>query len=137
MAIVLTQQGPVDVSADTGRDGALWLSAPDTEAVSGWAMRPEGLCRGDICTPVPSARSDEFVRDGLINLPVFWRHMNKPYAHSRNGDVWVFGEASEIRAASMDTLEAPDFSLPDLDGAFHSLSDFRGSKVLLATWASW
>ena len=137
MTIVLTQQGPVDVSADTGDDGALWLSAHDTEAVSGWSMKPDGLCRADICVPVPSAQPSEFVRDGLINLPAFWRRMNKPYAHSRNGDVWVFGEASEVRASAMDTLEAPDFSLPDLDGNFHALSDFRGHKVLLASWASW
>jgi len=26
---------------------------------------------------------------------------------------------------------APDFSLPDKDGAFHSLSSYRGSKVIL------
>ncbi|MBI3853814.1 MAG: redoxin domain-containing protein [Verrucomicrobia bacterium] len=32
---------------------------------------------------------------------------------------------------------APDFTLPDLKGKAHSLSDFRGKKVLLITWASW
>ena len=32
---------------------------------------------------------------------------------------------------------APDFALPDLDGRVHRLSDFRGRKVFLATWASW
>ena len=137
MTIVLTQQGPVDVSADAGDDGALWLSAQDTEAVSGWVMRSDGLCREDICVPVPTAQPEEFVRDGLINLPAFWQRMNKPYAHSRNGDVWAFGEASEVRTAALDTLEAPDFSLPDLDGKPHALSDYRGQKVLLVSWASW
>ena len=28
------------------------------------------------------------------------------------------------------SLDAPDFSLPDLDGKMHSLSDYRGKKVL-------
>ena len=31
----------------------------------------------------------------------------------------------------------PDFLLPDLDGEFGRLSDFRGSKVLLIQFASW
>ena len=32
---------------------------------------------------------------------------------------------------------APDFSLPDINGQPHRLSDYRGKKVFLATWASW
>ena len=32
---------------------------------------------------------------------------------------------------------APDFTLPDLDGKLHSLSDYRGKKVVLMSWASW
>jgi peroxiredoxin len=32
---------------------------------------------------------------------------------------------------------APAFALPDLDGRRHRLSDHRGNKVLLVTWASW
>ncbi|MGI9659669.1 MAG: peroxiredoxin family protein [Gaiellaceae bacterium] len=32
---------------------------------------------------------------------------------------------------------APDFALPDLDGVEHRLSDFRGRKVILLSWASW
>jgi hypothetical protein len=34
------------------------------------------------------------------------------------------------------SVEAPDFTLPDLDGRMHSLSDYRGRKVVLLTWAS-
>ena len=33
--------------------------------------------------------------------------------------------------------ELRDFTLPDLACTAHSLSDYRGQKVLLATWASW
>ena len=33
--------------------------------------------------------------------------------------------------------EAPDFSLPALDGRKVRLSDYAGSKVILFMWASW
>ena len=32
---------------------------------------------------------------------------------------------------------APDFSLPDWQGKQISLSDFKGKKIMLLTWASW
>ncbi|MCC7122956.1 MAG: redoxin domain-containing protein [Gammaproteobacteria bacterium] len=37
----------------------------------------------------------------------------------------------------MMSLEAPDFTLPDLDGRLHSLSDYRGKKVFLFSWGSY
>ncbi len=63
--------------------------------------------------------------------------MDKPVAHSRDGEVWAFGESAGERAVKLKSLDAPEFALPDLDGEMHSLSDYRGRKVFLATWASW
>jgi hypothetical protein len=137
MTTVLTELGPVEVTAGPGRDDELWLSAQDTEALTGWTMKPEGLCRDDVYMPVPVERTDDYVRDGLINLAAFWRRMNNPLAYSRNEDSWAFGVSAQARKASLNSLAAPDFSLPDLDGGVHSLSDYRGKKVFLATWASW
>jgi len=36
-----------------------------------------------------------------------------------------------------DRRQAPDFTLADLSGSQHSLSDFRGKVVLLDFWATW
>jgi peroxiredoxin len=49
----------------------------------------------------------------------------------------VLGEGAADRLAALRSLEAPDFTLPDVDGNPVSLSNFRGKKVLLASWASW
>ncbi|MCH8076410.1 MAG: redoxin domain-containing protein [SAR324 cluster bacterium] len=63
--------------------------------------------------------------------------MNKPALSDASGEVWVLGASAGERAAVLQSLQAPDFTLPDLDGRPHSLSDFRGKKVFLVSWASW
>ena len=77
------------------------------------------------------------MRGDEVNVAAFWRHRGGAVAASKSGDVWVLGDAEDEQRSRFDTLEAPDFTLPDLSGELHSLSDYRGRKVLLATWASW
>jgi len=137
MTIILSEHGPQDVAAQVGDGGALWLDRQTCADVSGWELKPEGLCRGDICVPVAQGSGAQYVREEQIDLAGFWGHMNEPFAKSRDNAVWAFGEAAAVRATELESLEAPDFSLPDLDGNPHALSDFRGQKILLATWASW
>ena len=135
MTVIISKLGEFDVPA--GPAEGLWLEPDQAATASGWTLRPEGLCRDDICVPVPPNKAEKFVADGKVNLAAFWNHMGMPAAKSTDGDVWVLGESAETRAASLRSLDAPDFTLPDLAGMRHSLSDHRGKKVLLATWASW
>ena len=34
------------------RDG-LWMSSADAEKVTGWTLKPEGMCRAELCVPLP------------------------------------------------------------------------------------
>ena len=34
-------------------------------------------------------------------------------------------------------IDAPEFTLPDLDGRKRSLSDFQGKFIMLNFWATW
>ena len=113
----------------------LWLSADDLEAATGWAVKPEGLCRDAACVPV-SGRTAALVADGAVNVAGFWRHLGQPLAHD-TGELWVLGSSAVDRAAVLQSLEAPNFVLPDLAGNPVELSRQRGKKVLIATWASW
>ena len=135
MTTILSEHGQADVTLK-GDDG-LWLAREDVAATTGWTLKPEGFCKGDICVPIPAGRDSEFVSDDAVNVGAFWALMDKPAVSSEAGDVWVLGEGAGDRNAALASLEAPNFTLKDLDGNEHSLVDFRGKRVLLATWASW
>ena len=137
MTMVLHEQTETVCASGQAERDELWLSGPDLERATGWAMKPEGLCRGELCVPVPTGRGPEFVRGDAINATAIWRHMGHPVAHDAAGETWVLGTGASDRASTLRSLEAPDFALPDLAGAIGTLSRHRGRKVLLATWASW
>jgi hypothetical protein len=118
--------------------GDLWVSYEDLTASTGWEQKPEGLCLGDRCVPIPPSRKSEFIAaEGRFNLSAFARYLEQPVVHDDTASVWLFGESADVRGQALRSLEAPDFQLPDLDGNLHALSDYRGKKVLLLSWASW
>ena len=124
------------VAADSRNDG-LWLGAADLERVSGWTLKPEGFCKGEVCVPVPPSRAAEFVSGQSYNLAALAGLLGRPVVADTVNHVWCIGEASGERRRALQSLEAPDFTLPDLAGRMHSLSDYRGKRVFLVSWASW
>ena len=125
--------------ASASADGDnLWLPIADLSAVTGWEMKPQGFCRDDVCVPIPPGHESEFLgRKDAVNLAMFARLLGQPAAHDDAHSVWFFGESIARRRGDLLSGIAPDFSLPDLDGKMHSLSDYAGRKVLLLSWASW
>lgn len=137
MVVVLHEAEVKEVPAGDGAHGQLWIPADDTERVCGWRWQGDRLRRNGAEVGPPDGEADAFVRAGQVNLAAFWRHLGKPALASAAGDVWVLGASAEERADALQSLQAPDFTLPDLEGQRHCLSDFRGRKVFLASWASW
>jgi len=137
MTTILSDAGATEVTAARAGGDALWLPAAHLEEATGWTLKPEGLCRGEVCVPLPPGATQELARDDMLDVAAIWRRLGKPVLASDDGDIWVLGESAATRTAALESLEASDFALPDLDGNLHRLSDHRGEKVLLATWASW
>ena len=117
----------------------LWVTLADLKRATGFVIKPQGVCRDELCFPIPKARRSAFLtKQGsttLFNLSEFARLLRQPVAHEAT--VWYFGPRPDEQNAFVSSLIAPDFKLPDANGKVHSLSDFRGKKVLLLTWASW
>ena len=103
--------------------------------VLGWELKSDGLCRGDSCIPLRNQGALSGT-DG-VDLAAVADALGQPLALDIHERVAVIGAAASARSAELATLEAPDFSLPDLLGREHSLSDYRGKKVLLIAYASW
>jgi len=120
--------------------GQLWVTTADLTRATKFVLKPEGACRDELCFPVPKGRTAEFenTADGkkFFNLSAFAALVQQPVAHDEALEAWYFGLRSDQRE-TLSSLQAPDFTLPDMQGKMHSLSDFHGKKVLLVTWASW
>jgi len=129
MTTVLTPTAQHDVTA---RDG-LWMSAADAEKITGWTLKPEGMCRAAACVPMPASA----VKGKEVDVAAFWKKLGGPAIASGKGDVWTLGAPADERNATLEGLTAPDFTLPDVDGTPRTLSQLRGKKVFVATWASW
>jgi hypothetical protein len=126
-----------EVDGAAAAEGDLWLPLEGLPAATGWELKPEGVCRGEICVPLPRGREAEFVRDGRFNLSALARLIDLPAARDADGAAWAFAEGAAERPSALAGSEAPDFALPDLAGKVHKLSDYRGQKVFLVSWASW
>lgn len=129
MTVVLTPTDTLDVKA---RDG-LWMAAEDAERVTGWTLKPEGMCRAELCVPMSASA----VKGGEVDVAAFWTKLGGPVVAGEARDVWALGAPADERNAALAGLQAPDFTLPDIDGMSRTLSQLRGKKVFVATWASW
>jgi hypothetical protein len=133
--MVVLSYGDTEVEVEAARwsEGDVWLPLEELPSAVGWEVRSEGLCAGEVCVPIPPGASWSDGTD--FNLSAFARHIGLAEATDEDRDIAAY-EAPRRREAGPATVEAPDFTLPDLDGEFHSLSDYRGQKVVLLAWAS-
>ena len=129
------------VSAAAEASSDLWITTNDLTRATRFVIKPQGVCRDELCFPLPKNRKSEFVaKKGAttwFNLSEFARLIKQPFATDQKNGVWYFGARAAEQSGYLTSLEAPNFTLPDLNGKLHSLADFRGKKVLLVTWASW
>jgi len=130
-----------EVSVATSPSIDLWITTTDLTRATRFVIKPQGVCRDELCFPLPKNRKAEFVlKKGAttwFNLSEFAKLIKQPVITDQKNGVYYFGARAAEQNGGLASFAAPDFTLPDLNGKLHSLSDFRGKKVLLVTWASW
>ena len=107
---------------------------PVTDLVQlGWENKPEGLCRGDECVPLPAGSIDE---GGYIEANLLGQRLRRAVVTDPSTGLVAIGP--EHGGTTLTSAMAPELELPDLrTNEMFRLSSLRGKKVVLASWASW
>lgn len=92
---------------------------------TGWEIKPEGACKGDVCVPLPG---------GGFDLAVAAERLGMAMVAEPDLGVWAVGPET-LGGRALTTADASDFTLPDLDGKDFRLTSLRGQKVLILAWA--
>jgi len=103
------------------------------------------LGQGDRCTPVPVEGTQAVMRDGavFVNQEVLARALRRSLTYAADGNVATLAETTleQPEITQPFTMQVgqpvPDVELADLDGNRVKLSDFRGKRVAVFSWASW
>jgi hypothetical protein len=109
----------------------LWIHSKDLPRINEFEVKPQGACRADVCIPL----SKTLKNGDWFNLTGFAHKIGETVVADQN--IYSFGEIPVLRGGFYNSRIAPDFAVPDRKGKVVHLSDFRGKKTLVITWASW
>ena len=99
------------------------------ERQTGWQLKPEGACKGEVCIPLADAPAGD-----SIQLDVVAEQIGLSLVHDEDHGLWAVGPET-LGGRALTTAEAPNLTLPDLDGNEFELHSLRGKKVLLVAWS--
>jgi hypothetical protein len=102
------------------------ITATEFEAGTGWAIKPEGACKGEVCVPLPPGEGFDLVATA--------ERLRMALVHDESLGLWALGPES-LGDRALVTAEAPELVLDDLDGNEFRLSSLRGQKVVVVSWA--
>lgn len=104
---------------------SLDVTAADFQAGTGWEIKPEGACKGEVCVPLGGGDFDLTNAASRLGMALV---ADEPRGR------WALGPES-VGDRALTTAEAPELILNDLDGNEFRLSSLRGQKVLIVSWA--
>ena len=107
------------------------LTPGELEEQTGWALKPEGLCKDDRCVPFAGAAAT----DGRVDVSAVAERLGMPLVHDDDRGLWALGPEAGGRV--LESAVLPPIVLGDFDGRPFDLASLRGEKVLIAAWASW
>ncbi|GAB1269285.1 hypothetical protein NBRC116493_25380 [Aurantivibrio infirmus] len=140
-ATVLYKDRVVQIQNTLADPTDLWVQPEDLTRINDFVLKPEGACLEEICIPLRQDQDNEIVitrsEQQWFNVTEFANKLEQSYVADYESSTWSFGEMPIHRSDFLDSAKAPDFELKDRDGNIVKLSDFRGKKVFLGTWASW
>jgi hypothetical protein len=93
---------------------------------TGWAVKPQGACKAEVCVPL-----DPSVGFDLVAVAA---RLRMSLVRDEEAGLWALGPES-LGDRCLVSAEAPELVLDDVDGNQFHLSSLRGQKVVLVAWA--
>ena len=97
----------------------------ELEQRTGWSIKPEGACRGEVCVPLPSP----------FDLVEVAKRLRMALVRDEAHGLWALGP--EAGGHALTSAELPEIVLPDRNGRDFELRSLRGTQVIMVAWASW
>jgi hypothetical protein len=98
-------------------------------AATGWEIKPEGACKGDVCVPLDATRS--------FDLAATAARLGMAVVRDDHAGLWAIGPET-IGGRALVSAEAPDLELTDVrTGEPFRLLSRRGRKVVVYAWAAY
>lgn len=95
------------------------------ERGTGWQIKPEGACKGEVCVPLGGGPFDLRATADRLGMAIVEHEASRRY---------VIGPES-LGDRALATADAPELVLDDIDGNEFRLSSLRGQKVVIVSWA--
>ncbi len=110
---------------------SLHISKNELESGTGWQLKPEGACKGDVCIPLSA---ESCTGSDVVDVQKIAKDLGMPLVGEPEHNLWSLGPES-IGSRALTTAVAPEVSLPDLDGKLFPLSSLKGQKIIVYAWA--
>src|SRR4051812_49635057 len=95
----------------------LRIPVDDFDAGTGWSLKPQGACRGEVCVPLPA----DAVHDGEVDVAAVAQRLGMPLVADGDAGLWALGPVTSGGRA-LPSADAPELILPDVDGNEFRLS---------------
>jgi hypothetical protein len=101
------------------------IGAEEFQQATGWAIKPEGACKAEVCVRLPEGDFDLVAAADRLGMGV----VSEP-----DLGLWAVGPET-LGGRALATVDASEFCLPDLHGDEFRITSLRGKKVLVVAWA--
>jgi peroxiredoxin len=110
------------------------LDPAELERRTGWAVKPVGACKGEVCVPLPP---ETWRPDGQLDLRLLATRLGMPVVEDAGAGLWALGPETAVTGRALTTARASELELPSFDGGTFELSSLLGTRVVVVAWASW
>ena len=137
---ILANDTTTEVSPFPIKQKDLWIREDELNAATGFTLKESGACYDplNICIPLSEEGFTQSQANyQWLNVSKLSKKLDQACIANEDHSVWSLGLIPESRKAMLSSSIAPDFEIEDMNGTTIRLSNFRGKKVLVVTWATW